>query len=110
MTHIERALVLGALIYMAAYLPCFFVVFFMRATSGQFVSVMVPFHMLGLLLNLVAFLLTLRDLYLREFASKNAKVTWTLLILMTAGVGWIVYIFKHALKPRNQATGSGLIL
>ena len=66
----------------------------------------VPFHIFGMLLNLVAFVLTLRDLYLREFASENAKVTWALLITMTGGVGWLAYIFKHALKPRYRVDGS----
>jgi len=51
-------------------------------------------------------LLTLRDLYLRRFDSENAKVTWALLIVMTGGIGWLVYIFKYALKPRPASSGA----
>lgn len=60
-----------------------------------------PAHFLGMVLNLAALILTIRDLYLRSFPNPNAKITWLLLILMTGGIGWIVYIFKYALKPRT---------
>ena len=98
MRGIERFLVLGALVYMAFYLP--FLVVMVSAEADEWLPVIIPCHALGMLLNLVAFVLTFRDLYLRKFDSENAKLTWALLILMTAGIGWIVYIFKHALKPR----------
>lgn len=51
--------------------------------------------------NLLAFFLTLRDLYLRPFPGENDKVTWCLLILCTGGIGWLVYVFKYALHPRD---------
>ena len=50
--------------------------------------------------------LTIRDLYLRPFPNPNSKVTWTLLILMTGGIGWVVYLVKYALKPRPSANQS----
>ena len=56
--------------------------------------------------NLVAFVITMRDLYRRPFSNANDKVTWTLLILCTGGIGWLVYVFKYALKPRHNSSNA----
>ena len=98
MRGLERFLVLGAVVYMGIYIPCFLIAAGSR--NPDMFHVITPFHLFGMFLNLVALVLTLRDLYLRKFESENAKLTWALLIVMTGGIGWIVYIFKHALKPR----------
>ena len=50
--------------------------------------------------------LAIRDLYLRPFPNPNSKVTWTLLIIMTGGIGCVVYLVKYALKPRPPANQS----
>ena len=53
---------------------------------------------------IIATILTLyyliNDLYKREFEKSNSKVTWVFLILLTGGIGLIIYAFKHAIKPR----------
>jgi len=103
MKGLERAVVITALVYMAVYIPYFFVQGY-RMSSGVPVSPLAifPLHFLGMALNFVALVLTIRDLYLRPFANPNSKLTWLLLILLTGGIGWLVYVFKHALKPRNS--------
>ena len=103
MKSIERAIVIAALVYMALYIPCFFVQTY-RMSNGVPVSPLAifPLHFLGMALNFVALILTIRDLYLRPFANANSKLTWLLLILCTGGVGWLVYVFRHALRPRNS--------
>ena len=101
MRGIERFFVLGAVIYMAVYIPCF-VLAMASPDPDKWLPVIIPCHILGMILNFIAIVLTIRDLYLRKFKSENAKLTWALLILMTGGIGWLVYIFKHALKPRGK--------
>jgi hypothetical protein len=59
----------------------------------------------GALLGWAAVALVLRDLYLRPFPDANAKMLWTLAILMTGGIGLFVYVFAHAMKPRIQKPG-----
>lgn len=102
MTRTERAIVATALAYTAAYLP-YFLMQMARATNGAQVSpeAISPLHFLGMALNLTALVVTIRDLYLRPFVNPNAKLTWLLLILYTGGIGWLVYVFKHAFKPRT---------
>jgi len=99
---IERFIVLWALLYMAVYIPFFFAA--LHLIPGQRVfTFILPFHFLGMAQNLVAFIVTIRDLYKRTFPRENQKLTWLLLIVCTGGIGWIVYIFKHGLKPRDPA-------
>jgi hypothetical protein len=98
MRGVERCLVLAAIIYMAVYVPFFFMA--PGGFWGRWMTVILPLHFLSMLLNLIAIVLTIRDLYLRRFPTENAKLTWLLLILCTGGIGWLVYVFKHALKPR----------
>lgn len=95
MTQTERTIVITALAYMGVYIP-YFLVQIGRAASGDQISpwAIFPFHFLGMGLNLAAFIVTIRGLYLRPFASPNAKLTWLLLILLTGGIGWLVYLFK----------------
>ena len=102
MGRVEKVFVVGAIVYMALYIPCFIVAAFavVKLQKPDAFWMILPFHFTGMVLNLVAFALTIRDLYLRKFDSENAKLTWALLILMTGGIGWIVYIFKYAIKPR----------
>lgn len=106
MKGIERAIVIGALVYMALYVPYFFVQMY-RSEHGVPVSPLAifPFHFLCMALNVVAVILTIRDLYLRPFANPNSKLTWLLLIHWTGGIGWLVYVFRHALRPRNSPGG-----
>ena len=104
MRGVERFFVLVALVYMAIYIPCFLIAWASMLGSqepGSF-FIILPFHFLGMALNVVALVLTMRDLYLQNFEDENAKLTWALLILMTGGIGWLVYVFKHALKPRDH--------
>jgi hypothetical protein len=98
----ERAIVITALAYLAAYIP-YFLVQMVRATNGAQVSpeAIFPLHFLGMALNFAALVVTIRDLYLRPFGNPNAKLTWLLLILVTGGIGWLVYLFRHAFKPRT---------
>ncbi len=97
----ERAIVITALVYMAAYVPYFLVQMYRIKQDAQppLLAIVIP-HLVGMTLNFIALVLTLRDLYLRSFPKPNDKLTWALLILLTGGIGWLVYVFKYALKPR----------
>ena len=99
MRGIEKAIVLWALAYMAIYIPFFFFAG-SRVTPDQFLEIIIPLHLAGIVQNFLALALTIRDLYKRPFPNPNQKLTWCLLITWTGGIGWLVYIFKHALKPR----------
>lgn len=101
MRNLERAILLGAIAYMVLYLPYFFVQVY-RIEHGVKVplaAILVP-HLFGMVLNFLALIVTIRDLYLRSFPSPNAKLIWALLILCTCGFGWFFYVFKYALKAR----------
>lgn len=101
MRGFERWFVLWSLAYTAIYVPIF--VFFVFRSMGSPNAVffyILPFHFLGMIQNIIAFILTIRDLYLRPFPQENQKLTWLLLIVLTGGIGWIAYLFLYALKPR----------
>ena len=103
MIGFERAFVLWSLAYMACYVPLSIFV----AASGmmdRLWPVVLPLHLLGMAQNLVAVVLTIRDLYKRPFPRPNEKLTWGLLIVCTGGVGWVAYVFKHALKTRDPGS------
>lgn len=94
-----------ALVYMLVYIPCF--VAFVWSSQRTFNTnselwfwMLWFFHPLGILMNFIALGLTIRDLYLRPFPGPNDKLTWSLLIFLTGGLGMFVYYFKHVLKPR----------
>jgi hypothetical protein len=59
-----------------------------------------PFHTLGALMGIPLLVIPFRDLYKREFPDPNSKITWTIVMLLTGGIGLFVYIFKHGFKPR----------
>jgi hypothetical protein len=103
MKGLERAIVITALLYMAFYIPYFFAQTY-RISQGINVSpyAIFPLHFLAMALNFIALIVTIRDLYLRPFVDPNRKLTWLLLILLTGGIGWVVYLFRHALKPRTS--------
>lgn len=97
MKRTEKTIVFAAIIYMMIYAPYFF--FQLTRNTPPHFDAMIPLHFVGMLLNFVALATTFRDLYHRPFSDPNAKLTWCLLILSTGGIGWLVYIFKHALQP-----------
>jgi hypothetical protein len=105
MTGLERGFVIWTLSYMAVYVVVFFVVIgrAMSAPNSNTMLYVLPFHFLGMAQNFTALVLTIRDLYLRHFPTENAKLTWLLLILLTGGIGWLIYVFKYAFKPRSAA-------
>ena len=98
--RIEKAVIITAFVYLLVYIPYFVY----RITNEVPVSPLeiLPAHFVCMTLNLIALVLTIRDLYLRTFPSPNTKMTWLLLILLTGGIGWIVYVFRYALKPRAK--------
>lgn len=97
---------LSALGYTAIYINCFVSLAILSVIRPDIEALVdfhwiAPFHILGMSLNVVALVLTVRDLYLRPFPKANSKLTWLLLILYTGGIGWMIYVFRHALKPRS---------
>ena len=105
MKGIQRIIVIVALGNMVVYIPYFLIQIGNAAVNHVQLDpiAIMPWHFIGMFLNLLALVATIRDLYLRPFADPNSKVTWCLLILCTGGIGWVVYIFKHAFQPRSQS-------
>lgn len=104
MRGLQRYTVLIAIGNMVIYVPIFLFLMMRAESSGiePKIVTLLPWHFAGMLLNLLAIFATIQDLYLRDFPHPNSKLTWCLLIVFTGGIGWIVYIFKHALKPRPE--------
>lgn len=103
MNKLEKFIVAFVVLWALVYTPVFLYLFFVQIPSPDTFMTLMPFHLLGMALNGVAFIITIRDLYLREFEKENAKITWALLIFLTGGIGWLIYVFKYAVKPRVQA-------
>jgi hypothetical protein len=102
MGRAERAVAFLAVTYMAGYLPLFFTWAIRRSEPP--VALLFMLHFIGMALNLAALVLTIRDLYKRPFRNPNDKLTWLLLILFTGGIGWLVYLFRYAIRPRELET------
>ncbi len=102
MQGLQRIVVLLAIGNMVIYIPYFLILGIATSANGIQLNPMaiMPWHVAGMFLNLLALIATFQDLYLRPFSNPNSKVTWCLLILCTGGIGWIVYVFRYALKPR----------
>lgn len=103
MTGIHRFIVIAAIGNMAIYVPCFLLEFIRAVAfddSQPLSTLMVVWHLVGMFLNLLGLIETIRDLYSRQFPNPNSKVTWCLLILMTGGIGWFAYVARHGLRPR----------
>lgn len=105
MTGLERKFVLWALGY-TAICGVAFVSAIACPEPDSAVKVLLPFHFLAMAQSFLALSLTVSDLYKRPFASPNSKLTWLLLILLTGGVWWIVYVLRHAITPRADTTVS----
>ena len=100
----------ASLVLMAVYVPVFLLIFLYLLLTGNEQSdwillIFIP-HIILMVLNLLAFILTFKDLYRREFENPNSKLTWTLLILGTGGVGWIIYMLKHILRSTTNESGA----
>lgn len=100
MQGFSRFITLTAIVNMAIYTPVFIGSVFI-ATPPE-IRALIPWHVAGMVLNGLALVATIRDLYLRPFQNPNSKVTWCLLITSTGGIGWIVYVFRHALRPYDS--------
>lgn len=101
MQGFSRFITLTAIVNMVIYTPVFVGSVFI-ATPPE-IRVLIPWHVAGMALNCLALVATIRDLYLRPFRNPNSKVTWCLLIISTGGIGWIVYVSRHALRPYDSA-------
>lgn len=99
MGNVEKTLTLTSLVYLIIYV---FIFFSWTPESSQEFFKLMPFHFIGMGFSFIALVVTLRDLYLREFENSNLKLIWALLILMTGGIGILIYFFKYATKPRSK--------
>jgi hypothetical protein len=99
-----KSFVLWAIAYTAVYSAVVLVVAAACWASGytppdwMFFAIL-PFHFLGMAQNFVAFLLTVNDLAQRPFPFRW-KLAWLAAFFFTGGIAWIVYVFRHAIKPR----------
>lgn len=97
MRGLERAIVVGSFVNLVAFFSYTFWIENQHeppSTSFEIWSIV------SLVWNLSAYALTIRDLYLRDFPNPNSKLTWSLLMFWTGGIGWCVYLFKRAFKAR----------
>lgn len=102
MNRTERSIVIAVLANMVIYIPSFFALLFILDEPLVDFRIVFAWHFTGMTLNLIALVVTLRDLYLRTFPEQNTKLLWCILILCGGGIGWLIYIFAIAFKPRDQ--------
>ncbi len=82
MSRGEKAFCLFYVVYIAIYIPtllAFAFVFSDDFPSEKAITIIIPFHILGILLGLALYVIVIRDIYKREFDDPNTKVTWTIL-------------------------------
>jgi len=101
MNRLERAVVVGALLHMAIYLPFFIFNTSVEEPVLEFDQLM-KWHLSVMAWNFVALGFTLRDLYLRTFPHENTKLLWLIAIVNTGGIGWVAYLWKYATQPRQS--------
>ncbi len=102
----EKAFMIFFLVYLACYLGF---QAYLDFGLGMFVDdevfeVMRVLHVLGFVQVIAAYVIAFRDLYKRDFPKPNSKLTWALLILLTSGIGLLVYLVKHGFRPRGGPT------
>lgn len=101
MNRLERTIVLVALCNMALYIGTMVVVGILSATNpAPPGSELFAWAIFAVFLNYTAMIVTIRDLYLRSFNNPNDKLTWLLLMMLTGGIGWFVYLWRYAFRPR----------
>jgi ABC-type enterochelin transport system permease subunit len=107
MTGIEKGFVIAAFVNLAIYTPIFLGVIVFEAVAKSHSDLLwrflVPWHLLGAFLVLLALYATLKDLFARSFVKPHRRYMWLVLILATNGIGWIAYLFLHGFKPRTPA-------
>lgn len=102
MNALEKAIVICALVGQVLVIPVGLLEMNTTATSQQ-QSLFSYFFAAIFLLSLCMVVLVLRDLYKRSFTNPNAKLTWLLVLMLTGGIGFFFYVFRHAFKPRGAA-------
>jgi len=110
MNRLERTIVLVALCNMALYIGTMVVVSIIEPSiptpPGRVFAAFIAWHITGMAFNFTALIVTIRDLYLRSFSNPNDKLTWLLLMMLTGGIGWFVYLWRHAFRPRPSVPGT----
>lgn len=95
MSKFEKFLVWLGLIYNAVYFPVF--VFL----SEGHIRMFIPFLVLAMALILMVVILAFKDLYQRQFPSREMKLGW-LAVMLLFGPSILIYLFRHAFKPRSR--------
>ena len=99
MNNVEKLIVFAAIASQAVFISEGLLR--INGVLGYGSSPLAPYVPVLFLVSFAALIITIADLYKRQFTNPNRKITWLLIIMLTGGVGWLVYIFKHAIKPRD---------
>lgn len=109
MNRFEKTIVIGFLVYVAAHVVYYVIQMYQDpAGAGVVLGEVFPSVLFAMSFDLAAFIVTIRDLYLRPFPDPNSKLTWLLFILCTGGIGWVAYVFRHAIRPRTEGSGESV--
>jgi len=95
----ERWVVLSFLLVALLYVPVF--AWVVVHSERGIASALIPVHIFVGAHGWVVVVLSLRDLHLRPATDPNWKMHWTLIILLTAGIGLAAYFIMHGRKPRS---------
>ena len=90
------------LVYSLIHIPCLAWADAIGSDDDPFVRTVFVSHFVWAGLLIAAYVIAIRDLYRRCFPNPNSKVTWALLILLTSGIGLVVYLVKHGFRPRTR--------
>jgi hypothetical protein len=99
MSRFEKAYVIAYLLLSAAYIPTLF-----AERLGGIGAVHVVWTVAGAPFLVMVF----ADVYHRDFANPNDKVTWVILMVMLGPIGIVVYLYKHGFRSRRRhGNGTG---
>jgi hypothetical protein len=102
MKNWEKVFVLFSIIYVTPLIflpsvwPACLIDYFNLSNSQALYISMVLF---GCILGVGCIVLTLQDLFKREFTNTSRKV-WFLVLLLGGTPGWLIYLFVHGFRPR----------
>jgi len=98
---IIRCSLIGTAVYVPIFLTAIFLLHGRNSLPTTVVATGVTIHFGMMIVNLSAFLFTIRDWRMRDFPTRWSKWGWLIGFIYTGGICWIWYIFKFNLLRRK---------
>ena len=105
--RVERAFIVWALFCLLVYLAVVAMWLWQNGLVFPHYHFWPLIQFLFSLQNFMALLVTARDVQMRPSLNAEQKMIWLGLIFLTFGIGWVIYLWKYAFRPRQALEESG---